>query len=64
MPPTSSPSGHLSGLALGSLSKKRFLFKFKHRWKDWTAGCIAVTNDEIEEIYAAVKDGTPITIKP
>jgi len=49
---------------LGSLSKKRFLFKFWHKWKDWTAGCIAVTNDEIEEIYEAVKDGTPITIKP
>ena len=41
-----------------------FLFKFWHKWKDWTAGCIAVTNDEIEEIYNAVKDGTPITIKP
>ena len=44
--------------------KSAFLFKFKHRWKDWTAGCIAVTNGEIEEIYDAVKDGTPITIKP
>ena len=41
-----------------------FLFKFWHRWKDWTAGCIAVTNDEIEEIYDIVKDGTPITILP
>jgi len=41
-----------------------FLFKFWHKWKDWTAGCIAVTNDEIEEIYDAVKDGTPITIQP
>ena len=41
-----------------------FLFKFWHKWKDWTAGCIAVTNDEIEEIYDAVKDGTPITILP
>ena len=30
--------------------------------KDWTWGCIAVTNDEIEEIYAMVKDGTPIFI--
>jgi murein L,D-transpeptidase YafK len=29
---------------------------------DWTWGCIAVTNDEIEEIYAMVKDGTPISI--
>ena len=41
-----------------------FLFKFWHKWKDWTAGSIAVTNDEIEEIYAAVKDGTPINILP
>lgn len=29
---------------------------------DWTAGCIAVTNKEIEEIYAMVRDGTPIRI--
>ena len=41
-----------------------FLFYFWHKWKDWTAGCIAVTNDEIEEIYDIVKDGTPITILP
>lgn len=41
-----------------------FLFSFWHRWNDWTAGCIAVTNNEIEEIYKAVKDGTPITIVP
>lgn len=31
---------------------------------DWTAGCIAVTDAEIEEIYAMVKDGTPIFISP
>jgi len=29
---------------------------------DWTWGCIAVTNDEIEDIYAMVKNGTPIYI--
>lgn len=33
------------------------------KW-DWTAGCIAVTNTEIEEIYRAVPAGTPIEIKP
>lgn len=32
--------------------------------RDWTAGCIAVSNQEIEEIYAMVRDGTPITINP
>ena len=31
---------------------------------DWTWGCIAVSNDEIEEIYAMVKDGTTIFIYP
>lgn len=40
-----------------------WLGKF-HRYIDWTAGCIAVTNEEIEEIYRAVPDGTKITIKP
>lgn len=31
---------------------------------DWTAGCIAVQDSEMELIYAAVKDGTPIMIYP
>ncbi len=30
--------------------------------KDWTWGCIAVTNDEMDEIYAMVKTGTEISI--
>lgn len=33
-------------------------------YSDWTAGCIAVTNDEIEEIFAATRVGTPIVITP
>jgi murein L,D-transpeptidase YafK len=35
-----------------------------HRWIDWTAGCIAVTDWEIEEIAKAVPDGTRIVIRP
>lgn len=35
-----------------------------HRLKDWTLGCIAVTNAEIEEIWQLVPDGTPIDIRP
>ena len=34
-----------------------------HRNLDWTDGCIAVTDTEIEEIYAAVPDGTPVEIR-
>ena len=30
---------------------------------DWTDGCIALTNAEIEELYRAVDDGTPIEIR-
>jgi len=35
-----------------------------HRLKDWTDGCIAVTDEEIDEIWAEVADGTPIEIRP
>jgi murein L,D-transpeptidase YafK len=31
---------------------------------NWTEGCIAVTDQEIEEIYRAVPPGSPIQIKP
>ena len=31
---------------------------------DWTDGCIAVTNQEMDEIWRAVADGTHIVIKP
>ena len=31
---------------------------------DWTDGCIALSNAEIEEVWAAVPDGTPIVIDP
>lgn len=35
-----------------------------HRWLDWTDGCIAVTDDEIEEIWRAVPDGARVEIYP
>jgi murein L,D-transpeptidase YafK len=34
----------------------------RHRLIDWTDGCIAVANGEIEWLYKWVKDGTPIEI--
>ncbi|MEM1073651.1 MAG: L,D-transpeptidase family protein [Pseudomonadota bacterium] len=37
---------------------------FKGSTDDWTWGCIAVTNDEMEEIYAMVKNDTLIKINP
>ena len=35
-----------------------------HLLIDWTAGCIALTNPEIEELYNFVPVGTVIEIKP
>lgn len=32
--------------------------------RDWTWGCVAVTDREMEEIYAMVRDGTPVWILP
>ena len=31
---------------------------------DWTDGCIAVTNSEIDEIWPLVATGTPVEIRP
>jgi murein L,D-transpeptidase YafK len=33
-------------------------------FEDWTDGCIAVTDPEIDEIFRVVPDGTPIEIRP
>ncbi len=38
-----------------------YMYRFK---PEWTNGCIAVSNRDIEEIWDAVSDGTPIEILP
>lgn len=38
--------------------------KNKGRGKDWTAGCIAVKDGQMEEVYSMVRVGTPIFILP
>jgi murein L,D-transpeptidase YafK len=35
-----------------------------HRAHDWTDGCVAVTNEEIDEIWPLVLVGTPVEIRP
>jgi len=39
-------------------------FERIHRYVNWTDGCIAVTNTEMDEIWMAVDVGTPIIIEP
>ncbi len=47
----------------GINNKFWYVSKF-HRWIDWTAGCIALTDEEIDELYGAVKIGTQVEITP
>ena len=35
-----------------------------HQFFDWTDGCIALTNSEMDELQRAVPDGTPLEILP
>ena len=35
-----------------------------HRLYDWTLGCVAVTDQEIDEIWTLVPVGTPVEIRP
>ena len=47
----------------GLRNDRGYIGKF-HRFKDWTAGCIAVTDKEMDELYNSVQIGTQIVIKP
>ncbi|WP_297212780.1 MULTISPECIES: L,D-transpeptidase family protein [Thermodesulfovibrio] len=51
-------------IMIHGLSKKvEYLGKY-HIIDDWTEGCIAVTNEEMDEIWKMVPDGIPIEILP
>jgi len=56
-----SPGGNI--MIHGTGDEYDWMGKF-HKVVDWTDGCIAVTNDEIEEIWEFVADGTVIEIRP
>ncbi len=55
------PGGEIE---IHELEKKYAWLGSMHREKDWTDGCIAVTNAEIEEIYPLVAVGTAVEIRP
>ena len=56
-----SPGGNIMihGIKNGFGSIGRF-----HTWLNWTKGCIAVTDKEIEEIDTLVRNGTVVEIRP
>jgi murein L,D-transpeptidase YafK len=51
-------------IMIHGLAKNWTADDLNHPNLDWTQGCIAVTNREIEEIWHLVSDGTPIDIYP
>ena len=55
-----SPGGDIMihGLPIG-----RHQVGANHRIADWTFGCVALTDEEIEEIWSVVPNGTPVEIK-
>lgn len=55
-----SPGGNIM---IHGLPNGRARWLVEHPDEDWTQGCIAVRNDEIEELFAAVELGTPILIQ-
>lgn len=50
--------GYPNGISAALWSRYWFL------GKDWTDGCIAVSNEAMDEIWASVRNGTPIEIYP
>jgi murein L,D-transpeptidase YafK len=56
-----SPGGDVE---IHGLGKKYGWIGAHHRLRDWTDGCVAVTNEEIEEIFKMVPVGTPVELKP
>ena len=51
-------------IMIHGLPNGRGLLGAAHRQIDWTAGCIALTDEEIEELWRITSDGVPIEILP
>lgn len=54
-----SPGGDIK---IHGLMKKWEFYGSFHKYVDWTGGCIAVTNEEVDELYSHVKIGAKIKI--
>ena len=61
MPPQNTKLGGYIGLhGLGNVTRKKLSI---HSKLNWTKGCIAMTNEQINELRQYVKLGTKVTIK-
>lgn len=57
------PGARIGG-AIGIHGEKRGWSFLPHKWIDWTQGCIALDNDEIEELWRAVVVDAVVEILP
>jgi murein L,D-transpeptidase YafK len=48
----------------GQRNGATFTEQIVNRYRDWTAGCISVSNHDMDEIWRTVEAGTPIEIRP
>lgn len=58
------PAGARIGGQIGIHGEKRGFRLLPHKWVDWTQGCVAVDDDEIEELYTAVAPDARVEILP
>jgi murein L,D-transpeptidase YafK len=58
------PAKATIGGAIGVHGEKRGWAWLPHKWVDWTQGCIAVDNEEIEELYPVVQLKAVVEIYP
>ncbi len=63
-PPWETKLGGWVGIHGGSDASFAKKMRNQRGKNDWTAGCVALTNQEIAEIHAATVLGTPVEIKP
>ena len=56
-----SPGGQIKIHGLGPKEKKRGRY---HWLRDWSHGCIVITDAEIDELYDRTPVGTPIELRP
>ena len=48
----------------GQRNGASFTESIVNQYRDWTAGCISVSNRDMDEIWSMIEPGTPIEIKP
>lgn len=55
------PGGNIM---IHGLPLERKQSEYFYKRNDWTEGCIAVTNEAMQQIWLAVRENTPVEIRP